>query len=352
MTRGGRVRRDTGGLAVLLPRRGPLGTLGRRVARCQFGPVGSRVIRFRGVERCSDMTEPDRAPPPWLDPALFPFRSRFVTVDGHRLHYVDEGQGPTLLMFHGNPTWSFAYRHLITRLREAFRCVAFDYPGFGLSTAAPGYEPLPRHHAQVAERFVDTLGLTDFTPVVQDWGGPIGLWVAGRRPDRVRALLIGNTMAWPVSDDPHFVRFSKVMGGPVGGFAIRHFNAFVNVMIPLGTPKRSLSRAEMRAYRAPMASPERREATHVFPREVLGSAEFLAEVAALLPGLAPKPALLCWGDKDIAFRAKELARFQALLPNARTVPLPGAGHYVQEEAPDEIAAALRGFWVEQVEARS
>lgn len=294
-------------------------------------------------------TTPEATRAPWLTDELFPYRSRFLELDGHRLHYVDEGQGPTLLMFHGNPTWSFVYRHLIARLRERFRCVAFDYPGFGLSTAAPGYDLLPKSHAQVAERFVDALGLGDFTPVVQDWGGAIGLWVAARRPQRVPALVIGNTMAWPVNDDPHFVRFSKLMGGPVGGFAIRHFNAFVNVMIPLGTPKRSLSRAEMQAYRRPLADPQRRAASHVFPREILGSTEFLAEVAALLPRLAEKPALLCWGDKDIAFRAKELARWQALLPHARTVPLPGAGHYVQEEAPEEIATALRGFWLTQVE---
>lgn len=293
------------------------------------------------------MSDPRR--PAWLTDALFPCESRFLELDGHLVHWVDEGEGPTLLLLHGNPTWSFLYRHLIARLKDRFRCVALDYPGFGLSVARPGYDHLPASHLAVVERFVDAIGLQDFTPFVQDWAGAIGLGLAGRRPERIRALVIGNTMAWPVNDDPHFVRFSRLMGGPIGGFAIRHFNAFVNVMIPAGTKRRSLTREEMGAYRRPMATVARREATHVFPREIVGSTPFLAEVASTLPRLAQKPALLCWGDKDVAFREKELKRMQALFPKARTLPLPGSGHFVQEDAPDEIAAALRSWWREAVE---
>jgi haloalkane dehalogenase len=278
--------------------------------------------------------------PDWLSSDLFPFRSRFVELDGHVVHHVDEGAGPTLLMLHGNPTWSFVYRHLIVRLRDRFRCVALDYPGFGLSVAAPGYDHRPASHLAVVERFVDRLGLTDLTPVVQDWGGPIGLGLAGRRPDQVRALVIGNTWAWPVADDPHFVRFSRLMGGPIGRFAIRHFNAFVNVMIPLGLRRRRLSRREMSAYRRVLPTPARRLATHVFPREIVGSTPFLAEVEAGLSSLRDKPALIAWADRDVAFRERERRRFAELFPRARALPLPGAGHYVPEEAPDEIAAAI------------
>lgn len=288
--------------------------------------------------------------PEWLPYELFPFESRFVPIEGHRVHYVDEGHGPTLLMLHGNPTWSFVYRHLILALRDQFRCVALDYPGFGLSEAAGGYDLLPESHARVVEAFVDRLDLRDYTPVMQDWGGPIGLGVAGRHPERVRALIIANSWAWPVADDPHFVRFSGLMGGAVGGFAIRNFNAFVNVMIPMGTPKRTLTSAEMRAYRRPLAKRERRAGSHVFPRAIVASTPFLAGVAAGLGRLADKPALLCWGDKDIAFREKERARFAAEFPRSESVHLCGAGHYVQEESPDEIALAVRRWWRREVGA--
>jgi haloalkane dehalogenase len=288
--------------------------------------------------------------PPWLSNALFPYESRYLELDGHRIHYIDEGSGPLLLMLHGNPTWSFLYRHLVGRLASSFRCVALDYPGFGLSTAAEGYDHLPASHASVVERFVLALDLQGITPFVQDWGGPIGLDMASRHPERIRSLIIGNTMAWPVSDDPHFVRFSRLMGGPIGGFAIRHFNAFVNVMIPVGTPRTRLSREVMQAYRRPTRSPARREATHIFPREIVGSEAFLEQLASRLGTLADKPTLLLWGDRDVAFREKERLEFERRFRHASTVVLHGAGHFIQEDAPDEIVEAVRQWWPE-VEGR-
>ena len=290
---------------------------------------------------------PHAVRPPWLSEALFPFESRFLSIEGHVVHYVDEGRGPLLLLLHGNPTWSFVWRHLIVALRDRFRCVALDLPGFGLSIAKDGYDHLPESHARVVAGFVRALELRAFTPVVQDWGGPIGLWVAGQMPERVRALVIGNTFAWPVDDDPHFVRFSSLMGGPIGGFAIRHFNAFVNVMIPMGTTKRRrLSREEMRAYRLPLSTPARREASRIFPWAIVGSTPFLRETERGLAVLRDKPALLAWGTKDIAFREKERARFEASFVRVTTTTLEGAGHYVQEDAPDEIARAIDRFFTD------
>ncbi len=282
--------------------------------------------------------------PEWVTPALLPFESHFIEIDGHTVHYLDEGSGPALLMLHGNPTWSFVYRHLIQALRGRFRCVAIDYPGFGLSRAAPGYDFTPERHADVVEAFVKRLDLCDYTPIVQDWGGPIGLAVAGRMPERVRAMVILNTWAWPVDDDPHFVRFSGLMGGAVGAFAIRHFNAFVNVMIPMGTPRRKLPREAMSAYRKPFSTPDSRAPTSVFPRRIVASTAFLAEVERGLSKLADKPALFVWGDADIAFREKELQRFLKLLPNSESHVVKGAGHFMQEDAHEEIASSLLSWW--------
>jgi haloalkane dehalogenase len=286
--------------------------------------------------------------PPWLPEDLFPFTSRFVDVDGHRIHYVDEGDGPTLLLLHGNPTYCFLYRHLIGRLKDRFRCVAVDHPGFGLSAPAPGYDLQPRSHARVLKGFVDALDLQEFAVMVQDWGGPTGLWMAGQLPERVRALIIGNTWAWPITGDPHFERFSGIVGGAVGHFLIKHFNFFVNVMIPLGTPLRKLDRRAMDAYRGPMRGKDERMASWIFPRAIAGDPEFLGDVQAGLPRLADKPTLIVWGDKDIAFRAQERERFERLFPRHRTVPLPGAGHYIQEDAPDLIAESIRAWWDEVV----
>lgn len=284
------------------------------------------------------------ARPAWVDDRMLPYASHFIGIDGHTMHYLDEGEGPTLLLLHGNPTWSFLYRDLIRSLRSDFRCVAPDYPAFGLSTAAPGARHLPADHAAVVSRFVEALDLDAFALMGQDWGGPIGLHVAARHAGRVHGLILGNTWAWPVGDQPHFVRFSRALGGWVGGVVIRQANAFVNVLVPLGHARRRLTRRELDHYRMALDTPERREASHVFPREIIGSSAFLREVARGLAALEDIPTLFVWGDRDRAFRLRELERFERILPNHTTHVLHGAGHYIQEDAPDEIAAAIRAWW--------
>lgn len=284
--------------------------------------------------------------PDWVDDELFPFTSRYVEVAGCRVHYIDEGTGPVLLLLHGNPTWSFLYRHLVPALRDRFRCIALDYPGFGLSTAARGYGYTPAEHAAVVTEFITALNLEAFTPFCQDWGGPIGLAVAARHPDRVQAVIIGNTFAWPVAGDWHFEWFSRLFGGALGRVAVRRLNAVVNVLVPMGTRQRRLTREEMDHYRRPLATPTAREPTWVLPREIRRSGAFLAEVEAGLQRLRDVPALIVWGDRDIAFRPVERCRFEQLFPRHTLVDLPGAGHYIQEDAPDQIAEAVHTWWDE------
>jgi len=113
---------------------------------------------------------------------LFPVEHRFLDLDGARIHYVDEGSGGTLLLLHGNPAWSFLYRKIVAALKDEYRCVAPDFPGYGMSTAAPGYGFTPREHSQMLERFAERLGLTDLTIMVQDWGGPTGSALLGDVP--------------------------------------------------------------------------------------------------------------------------------------------------------------------------
>lgn len=301
-------------------------------------------MRRRTIKQNSgDVLMKDNERPDWLPDTLFPYQSRFLDIDGSRIHYVDEGSGPVLLLLHGNPTWSFVYRDIIQGLKKHFRCIALDYPGFGLSRAAPDYTFLPADHARVVERFVLAMDLNDMTMMVQDWGGPIGLWVAGRHPERVRGLIIGNTFAWPVNGDPHFEHFSTLMGGPVGGFLIRHFNAFVNLLIPAGVRRKKLPGEVMTAYRKPFPDKASRLPTRIFPREITRSHSFLTEVEAGLANLTERPVLILWPDRDIAFRAQERARFEVLFPRHQTIELRGAGHYIQEDAPAEIVDAVQAW---------
>src|SRR4051794_30742060 len=213
--------------------------------------------------------------PAWVPEELYPFESHYADVDGSRVHYVDEGSGPPLLLLHGNPTWSFLYRDVIKGLRDRFRCIAPDYPGFGLSEAAPGYGFTPAEHARVLERLIQQLDLNGVTMMVQDWGGPIGFAAATRNPGRFSGFVIGNTWAWPKSD-PGTQLFSRFLGGPIGGRLILKRNFFVERIIPAGVRRRKLPDEVMNAYRGPFPTPESRRPMHVFPREILRSRPLLA----------------------------------------------------------------------------
>jgi haloalkane dehalogenase len=284
----------------------------------------------------------DPARPAWVDDELFPFESRFIAIDGHTVHYVDEGSGPTLLFLHGNPTWSFEYREVIRALREQFRCIALDYPGFGLSSARPGYRYLPEEHTQVVTAFVDAMGLTGVTLAAQDWGGPIGLAVVEQRPAVFEGLVLANTWAWPISD-LHIQALSHLLGGPLGRLLIRRFNLFVNAMIPVGHRLRKPTAAEMAHYRKALATPDRRDASAVFPGRITASRAFLADVEAGLGDLASLPTLIVWGDADFAFRAKDRQRWEQVFADHHTVIVEGAGHFVQSDAPEQFAAAIRNW---------
>jgi len=282
--------------------------------------------------------------PAWVDDELFPFQSRFLDLDGHRVHYVDEGSGLTLLFLHGNPTWSFDYSTVTTLLREDFRCIAVDYPGFGLSTAAPGYRYLPAEHAAVIGGFVDALGLSNVTLVGHDWGGPIGLAVVQDRPEIFDRLVLTNTWAWPVSD-PLIQVMSHVMGSPIGRLLIRQLNLFVNVMIPIGHRLTTPTSGQMDHYKKALDSPARREASAVFPREITSSRAFLADIEAELEDIAALPTLIIWGDGDFAFGDKELRRWQQTFTDHETVIVSGAGHSVPSDAPEQFAAAIRRWHI-------
>jgi haloalkane dehalogenase len=286
--------------------------------------------------------DPVEARPSWVPDELFPFQSRRAELGGGSVHYVDEGSGPPLLLVHGNPTWSFLYREIIRGLRDRYRCIAPDHPGFGLSRAAPAYGYTPREHASTLEQLIVQLDLSQITMMAQDWGGPIGFAAATRHPERFAAFVIGNTWAWPKSDLGIQI-FSRLLGGPIGSYLILRRNFFVEKIIPGNVKRRELSPDVMNAYRGPFPTPESRRPVHVFPREILASRPFLAEIEQGLSQLSDRPALLVWPTKDIAFKGPERKRWEQIFPDHHTVILEGAGHYIQEDAADEIISAIRDW---------
>lgn len=282
--------------------------------------------------------------PTWVDDELFPFASRFVEIDGNVVHYVDEGTGPTLLMLHGNPVWSFVYREVIATLRGRFRCIALDFPGFGLSTGAPGSRYRAQDHADLLVSFVERLDLTDATLVGHDWGGPLGLYAALQRPGTFERLVLSNTWAWPLNGDPSSELFSRGMGNPVGRALIRRFNPLVNQFIPLGHKRRKLSDAELAHYRDATATPARRQACAVLPGELVGARAFFVDLADRLGEVARLPTLIVWASDNPIFTDKYRTRLESLFPHHVTTILHGVGHFPQSDAPAEFSDAIATWW--------
>lgn len=284
--------------------------------------------------------------PDWLSEDMYPFASRyFSTPDGHRMHYVLEGEGPDIVFVHGNPAWSFEFRGLIRELRANFRCIAIDHIGFGLSSRSTDYQEFhPRQHALRLAALLDHLDVRDAAFFLSDWGGPIGLQVAQQQPHRMARLIITHTWCWPVNRDPYYILFSSMMGGPLGRWLIRRFNFFVNGVLPRAMgPDSALPPDVMNYYRFAQPSPEERTGCAAFPGYILKATNWLESIWNDRGAFCAKPTLVLWGMRDIAFRKKELDRWVSELSDARVHQLPDIGHFVAEEAPHRVLPLIREF---------
>lgn len=280
-------------------------------------------------------------PPFTPDRRLFPFESKWFDSRAGRVHYIDEGVGDPILFLHGNPTWSFLYRGIIIRLRKKFRCIALDYPGFGLSERPQGYDYTPAEHADVVTEFVRHLDLRKLTIMGQDWGGPIGLRTACDELARIRALVMGNTFFWPL-DSWQGKAFAYVMSmAPMQSQILNH-NLFVEKIMPMGV-KHPLPPEVRHHYSEAQPTPSSRIGVAEFPVQLMNSSQWLGRLERDVEDrLSNVPILLTWGLHDLMFTRPFMERFRETFKLARVVRL-DAKHYIQEDAPKEIAAAIQSF---------
>ncbi|OZB96234.1 alpha/beta hydrolase [Paenibacillus sp. XY044] len=278
-----------------------------------------------------------------VDASEYPFQDHWLPYRDGAIHYIDEGEGPVVVLLHGNPTWSYLYRNVIKELSGRCRLIAPDYPGFGMSKAPTGYGYTPQEHAEAVTALIRQLDLQIVVLVVQDWGGPVGLHYAVHHPDNVRGIVLMNTWAWPAKILPMKL-FSMAMGGwPLGYWLQTRRNFFANTIVPSGIHHKERITAVLRkAYTDPFPTPALRKPTWMFPRSIRKAGPWLAEIESRLPLLAEVPAQILWGLKDSAgFPVEEMQRWQGILRMHETEALSDASHYVQEDRPDRVAASIR-----------
>lgn len=279
--------------------------------------------------------------PAWLDATLYPFEPRYLDLEAGRLHYVDEGAGEPVVFVHGTPTWSFLWRHPIQALRGAYRCVALDHLGFGLSDKPEGADYTPAAHAARFDTLVDRLGLRDVTLVVHDFGGPIGLSHAVTRPENVRRIVVMNTWLWSNQGNRSVEWASRILAGGVGRFLYTRLNVSPRVLLRHAyADKRKLTKTIHGHYTGPFTNPAERFAPWVLARELTGSNDWYASLWERRHHLRGKPMAIVWGLADPLVGRAHLDRWRTAFPGAEVVALERVGHFVTEEAPERAVQAI------------
>ena len=282
--------------------------------------------------------------------ADYDFEHGFAQTPHGRMHYVSAGRGDPVLCLHGNPTWSFLYRDFVRGLSPDARVVAPDLIGFGLSEklADPDSYTIEGHIDDVSA-LVSSLDLRNLTLVMQDWGGPIGLGVAARHPERVRALVVMNTIGFLPDGDGGAPLALRVLKTPLlGEQLIQGLGLFQRVFVPFGIAREERRDPRvLRAYRDVQGSWDERAGTLAFPRLIPDgpdhpSARVLERTGAYLEGF-DGPLLIVWGLRDPAFRPALLEQWRARFPNAEVLELEDAGHFLQEDRPEIIVPRIRAF---------
>ena len=277
--------------------------------------------------------------------AEYPFIPRFMDSNGHRLAYLDEGKGPVVVMLHGNPSWSYLYRKVVRQLQGRYRCIVPDHLGCGFSDKPQEASYSLDMHIHNLEALLQGLGIDRCTLILHDWGGAIGMGWAVRHPAQVAAIVACNTAAFASTRMPWRIAMCR---WPIfGPLALRGLNAFAQAAIFMAVSKKMRSEVAQ-GFLAPYDSWENRIALLRFVQDIPMNKEHpswltLAAIEAGLPLFAATPMLLCWGGADFCFDRHFYDEWRCRFPQAEAHYFTDAGHYLFEDALEDIAPLISRF---------
>lgn len=281
--------------------------------------------------------------------SLYPFASHELSIGGRRYHYLDEGQGDVLLFVHGNPTWSFYWRALISAFRPHCRCIAVDHIGCGLSEkpAKGDYGFRLQDRVSDLRALIERLDLKQITLLAHDWGGAIGMGAAVETPERFARFVLMNTAAFRAPRCPWRIRACRI---PVlGRLAVQGLNLFSLAALRMASVKLERMTPEVcQGLVRPYDTWAHRTAVYEFVRDIPlspshPSYETLSRIEAGLAAFCSHPVCLIWGMRDWCFTPWFLDRFLEFFPQAEAHRLTDAGHYVVEDSPERIAPIVEQF---------
>jgi haloalkane dehalogenase len=283
--------------------------------------------------------------------AAMPYQKRYQDVEGKRIAYVEEGQGDPIVLLHGNPTSSYLWRNVIPQLQGRGRVIAPDLIGQGDSEKLPASEGPGRYTFHVAYKYLDGLlqaigAEKNVTLVIHDWGSALGFYWAQQHPQSVRGIAYMEGIVCPVTWDdwPESARgIFQGFRSPKGEDLVLQRNKFVDAVLP-GSVMRGLGEEEMQHYRAPFSTPDDRQPTLNWPRQIPIDGEPAAMVdlvnsyGAWLKGANTLPKLFINAEPGSILTGRQ-REFCRSWPNQREVTVKGT-HFIQEDSPVEIGQAV------------
>jgi len=283
---------------------------------------------------------------------LLPFKSHFLDRNGHQYHYLNEGQGEPVVMVHGNPSWSYYYRNLVSALSGQFQCIVPDHIGCGLSDKPndDSYDYTLSQRIDDLEALLSHLKVDQkITLVVHDWGGMIGMGYAARHPEKIKRLVILNTAAFNLPSAKAFPLALKICRDTfLGTLLVRGFNAFSSIASYVGVKRKPMSKAIRNAYVAPFNSWKNRISTLRFVQDIPltptdRNYQLVDSIDRSLTHFQQVPTVICWGLQDFVFDKHFLAIWKQKMPYADVHEFTDCGHYILEDASAEVINIIQTF---------
>lgn len=275
---------------------------------------------------------------------LYPFQSKFVTINDNKIHYIDEGKGEMILFCHPSVTSSFMYRNLIKELSRNFRCVALDFPDFGLSEATREYKHSIASQSEIIDGLITKLNLKNIYLLMHEVGGHSAMKVFINRPELLKGLIITDTIVFPCSDYPKVKTMLNFVNGGVFNFFNTNFNFFVRAMTKFGIQKRKLTTDERNIYKQLFDTKMKRRNMTFLLHELVTQDQLLTDIQRQLETTFNQlPALIIYGNKDPLAEMGLPQRTHQLLPNSELHWIKGEAHFPHEGTPDNMSFIIRNW---------
>ncbi len=272
---------------------------------------------------------------------LYPFNSRWITIDGNKVHYIDEGKGQIILFSHPPVASSFMYREFIQYLKKHYRCIAIDYPNFGLSSAIDSYKSSIVNQSNILEKFILKLNLQDICIMGHDTGGPSAFQVAADHPSLFNGLILTDTIIFPVSEYQRLSSMLGIVGSNIFSWINARTNLLVNGTYKYGIKTRKLTKEERLEYKHMFNTPKKRRQITIMLKNLKDSERLMNNVlSAFKTSLNTKPVLLIYGENDPVRKLGIADRIHKMLPNSALYLIDREGHFPHEGKPKQMSEIM------------